>query len=122
MGRVLITCIAVSLLAACNSTIAGQTTPGLSAWLGADVVSVVATQKTIEDHVISGIIGEDCSTVRASNGGKYCEEIPKPAPTMVRTAYCYRTLAAVSCYNQPFERDAGQFYGERVENIPITMP
>lgn len=60
--------------------------------------SVMATDKTIPDHIVSYSSGKDCSTVRTEQGRTYCrEDEPNPMPV----AYCYRTLADVSCYAEP---------------------
>lgn len=86
-----------------------------------DAVSVVNTQKTIDDHVVSWISDRDCSSVRASTGGAYCVDPPQPVPTAIRVSYCYQSLAAVDCYDRPVERDASRFAGTRVDRIPVTQ-
>ena len=35
---------------------------------------LMATDKTMEDYVISAASGKNCSTVRAGTGRSYCEE------------------------------------------------
>lgn len=67
----------------------------------ADILSVVATKKTIIDHAASMSTGLDCSTVRSLNGGNYCEKPYENHPPAVATLYCYRELADVTCYGQP---------------------
>ena len=37
-------------------------------------VFLAATDKTMEDHVISAASGKNCSTVRAGTGRSYCAE------------------------------------------------
>ena len=84
-----------------------------------DVVSVINTQKTIEDHVISLVSGKDCSLVRASMGENYCKDTTPP-PTIQRISYCYRTLAKTNCYDHLIESDAAQLIGVRVDLVPTT--
>lgn len=83
-----------------------------------DAASVVNTQKTIDDHVVSWISDRDCSSVRASTGGAYCVDRPQPVPTAIRVSYCYQSLAKVDCYDRPVERDASRFSGTRIDRIP----
>ena len=73
--------------------------------------SVMATDKTIPDHITSYSTGKDCSTVRTEQGRTYCrEDEPNPMPV----AYCYRTLADVSCYAEP---DPARQPGEVIGNL-----
>ncbi len=59
---------------------------------------LVATDKTMEDHVISLASGKNCSTVRVDTGRSYCEEDEiKPSPA----DYCNNTLGSVTCYDRP---------------------
>ena len=64
----------------------------------AEVLSILGTDKTIADHVVSIGSGKNCSTVRRERGLHYCEE---DEPTVVPNVYCYRTLARVTCYDRP---------------------
>ncbi len=122
MNRLLLSCVALFALGGCQAldgagaTMASSTVGGLAVL---DAVSVINTHKTVDDHIVSMITGKDCSTVRASMGDYYCIEQPGNVPTIVRTSYCYKTLAKVSCYTQPVEADAGEFYGTRVDYIPV---
>lgn len=87
-----------------------MTGPGLFA---ASVSTVINTDKTPTDHVVSWATGEDCSSIEYSKGREYCEETDIAA-TQADTAlygpsgnyhglgpFCYRTLGEVNCYNQP---------------------
>jgi len=59
---------------------------------------VMATDKTLTDHLVSFNTGKDCSTVRVEQGRTYCrEDEPNPMPDV----YCYPTLGDVMCYAQP---------------------
>lgn len=85
-----------------------------------DIFSVVNSQKTLDDQVISLVSGKDCSTLRASHGGAYCEVRPdvRPLPTVAQATYCYKSIGSVSCYGEPVERDTAQLYGVRVVQVP----
>ena len=61
-------------------------------------VSVMATDKTVGDHVISLSSGKNCSTLRKDRGLTYCEEDEK---TPLMNVYCYRTLGEITCYDKP---------------------
>ncbi len=98
------------------------TVPPVTAFILLDVASVVNTQKTIDDHLISLLTGMDCSTIRASKGDHYCIEQPENKPVYIRTSYCYKSIASVSCYSQPLNSDATQLYGVRIDRIPIDAP
>lgn len=125
MGR-LLTCLLVTIaLSGCeawNGTTKAlrPITPPTVTYVLADGISVINTQKTIEDHVISLLTGMDCSTIRASHGDHYCLEPPEATPVVIRTTYCYKSIANVSCYEQPLASDADQFYGIRIDRIPVT--
>ena len=73
--------------------------------------SVMATDKTIPDHIVSYRSGKDCSTVRTEQGRTYCrEDEPNPLPV----AYCYRSIADVTCYAEP---DPARQPGDLVGNL-----
>jgi hypothetical protein len=86
-----------------------------------DGISVINTQKTLEDHVISWVSGQDCSLVRASMGEHYCVD-NTPVPTVKVTTYCYKSLASVSCYDAQLAVDTTRFYGARVDKVPVHTP
>ncbi len=89
MHRLAIAIIATFLLAGCGLV------PQLA---GADGATVIASDKTIIDHVVSFTTGKNCSTLRSSQDLTYCEEDQvNPQPVL----YCYRDLGKVSCYSQP---------------------
>lgn len=87
-------------LAACDlpgKIIATNTTP-LSHYVIADVATIVATDKTIADHIASYQTGKDCSTVRVEQGRTYCvEDEPNPQAEV----YCYPSIGSVTCYEKP---------------------
>ena len=60
--------------------------------------AVVATDKTLEDHLASYFSGKDCYTTRVEQGRTYCvEDEPNPQSKLS----CYRTLGDVTCYENP---------------------
>ena len=64
----------------------------------AELLSIMGTEKTIFDHVVSLSSGKNCSLVRREKGLHYCEE---DEPQIRPDVYCYNTLARVTCYKQP---------------------
>lgn len=125
MARFLICFLALLALGGCeayNGTMkALRPTPvAITSLILLDGASVINTQKTIDDHFVSLVTGMDCSTIRASKGGHYCEEETDSGPVAIRTSYCYKSIARVSCFDQPLNRDASQLYGIRVDRIPMA--
>jgi hypothetical protein len=137
MKRVLAFCLAVLALPGCNpveSGIGGAST-AVQSWDGTahalgspagaaptfwvlDVVSVINTQKTIDDHIVSLISGDDCSTVKASMGEPYCQARKPVIPTVLRVSYCYKNLANTTCYDRPLT-DGSTLAGTRTERVPL---
>ena len=73
--------------------------------------TVMATDKTIPDHLASYRNGKDCSSVRVEQGRTYCkEDEPNPIPV----AHCYRTIGDVTCYAEP---DPARQPGDLVGNL-----
>lgn len=73
--------------------------------IAANIVALNATDKTLVDHVVSGIRGEDCSVVSLEQTGHYC---PEKVEVVRSNVYCYRTLAAVDCHYLPDPYKNGQ--------------
>ena len=69
--------------------------PGITQIQG---VSVIGTDKTIEDHILSFTSGKNCSVVRKEKGLTYCEE---DEPKINQNIFCYKTLGSVTCYDRP---------------------
>ena len=65
---------------------------------GAEGASVIVTDKTFTDHIVSLGSGKDCSTLRTLADLTYCVE-DEVAPKYI--SYCYRTLGNVTCYDRP---------------------
>lgn len=64
---------------------------------GASIVSLIATKKTIMDHVVSFALDEDCSTIALERGEPYCTDPNAPQPVQA-VYHCYRSLGEISCY------------------------
>lgn len=73
-------------------------TPFTVASMGADMVSLTSTKKTVFDHVASAATGRDCSSLKFTEIGEYCPDKVMVDRTKV---YCYRTLADVDCHHIP---------------------
>jgi hypothetical protein len=84
-------------LAGCGSAAVGPeiTTAAVS------TAVLVATDKTITDHVVSAVRGEDCSIVAYERNGTYCSPYPPEMQVVQEEIYCYRTLADIDCYAVP---------------------
>ena len=70
-------------------------TPGLAQ---INMLTVVGTDKTLVDHVISISSGKNCSSIQLEKGEYFCEE---DEPKVTQNIYCYKTLASVTCYDRP---------------------
>ena len=91
----------VGPLAAC---VGGAVVP--LAMTSSEVYSYSATKKTNLDSLISAVAGEDCSIRNLGVGRQYCMT-PTPA-SAEPTAYCYRTIAEVTCYREARPADASR--------------
>ncbi|NQW00237.1 MAG: hypothetical protein HQ483_11105 [Rhodospirillales bacterium] len=91
------------LLSGCGG-LAASGVPGVAQ---VDVLTVMGTDKTLIDHVVSASSGKDCSSVRLEQGDYYCEE---DRPKITQNIYCYNTLGSVTCYDRadPRYRKLGQ--------------
>jgi hypothetical protein len=87
-------------------------------YLGLDIVSLANTGKTIDDHILGAATGQDCNTVRLSQGGPYCIPYPPPVAMVAVTTYCYKSLASSTCYTAPVASDAAQYQGSRTDMVP----
>lgn len=85
--------IGLFVLSGCGG-LAASGTPGLAQ---IDVLTVMGTDKTIVDHIVSASSGKNCSSVRLEKGEYYCEE---DQPEVTHNIYCYKTLASVTCYDR----------------------
>lgn len=76
-------------------------------------VSLMGTDKTVVDHMISIGSGKDCSTVRKEKGLTYCVE---DTPVAQQNLYCYRDLGGVTCYDKPAPNRSTQQRVDRNEH------
>ncbi len=84
------------VLGACSAATSASSVAPQAALL--EGLTVIGTDKTVGDHVISFATGKNCSVVRKQLGKTYCEE---DELGHVDEVYCYRTLAKVTCYAEP---------------------
>lgn len=87
------------------------------AWANLEVVSVMATHKTLTDHVATWVTGRNCSSVRAEREGVWCVDWPGPPPPPPQL-YCYATLAKPTCYAQPYNEGNDRLIGF----VPAAAP
>ena len=94
-------CLVMLGLGACDPASQG-------ALVGVSLVSLIHTDKTLSDHVVSSIEDKDCSVLHVVDKEPYCQdkagtENDPDANNSVALArsYCYRTLGQISCYRQP---------------------
>lgn len=125
MSRVFILALFALALSACGEQKALKDDPAYHLYqlgavaLGLDLVSLINTGKTLDDQFIGAATDQDCSVVRASKGGAYCEPLPQPIAMVSLTSYCYRSLGGRStCYTEPIPGDAVGFNGSRTDLIP----
>ena len=89
-----------------------------------DMLTLIGTEKTITDHVISLSSGKDCSAVNLEKGQYYCKE---DEPSIDQAIYCYNTLGRVTCYTKPDPYRGGyQKLGRNQHNtvkpVPVNRP
>ncbi|SRR5579859_606741 len=122
--------LAVACLAAASFLVSACTTHGteealhmpytpITALVLADGVSVMATSKTVEDHVAGWVTGQDCSVIRAAHGGDYCVAKDK-TPRVAVVSYCYKNLAKTTCYDRKVDSDVSVYSGARVDMVPVN--
>jgi hypothetical protein len=68
-------------------------------------VSLNASGKTVSDHLVSAITGDDCSVLRYTKNGKYCLSAAEIAAEEARLhrpyeGTCYKVRGNVACYDQ----------------------
>jgi len=110
------------VLAGCAPPLGSAALPGLAQF---DVATVIASDKTMFDHLVSASSGKNCSSVRIEKGLHYCEEDEPQA--VKRNLYCYPSLGRVTCYDRPDPyRNNHQRLGENEHNLikprPVNAP
>ena len=68
-------------------------------------VALNASGKTVSDHLVSAVTGEDCSVLRYTKNGKYCLSDAEIAAEQARLhrpydGTCYKVRGNVTCYQQ----------------------
>ena len=86
--------LSVCILSACGPLVSG----GVPGAAQVDMLTVIGTDKTIVDHVVSLSSGKNCSAIRLEKGQHYCEE---DEPQIQQNIHCYNTLGSVTCYTRP---------------------
>lgn len=81
-----------------------------------EAVSLMGTDKTVGDHVISLASGKDCSSVRKEQGKTYCKEDEMRPPRA--QMHCYRNIGQVTCYEKPLPYGNYQPVDINEHNIP----
>ena len=105
MVRLFFLFIVANFLLACSPLGQFATKQTIPAVGQIDMISLIGTEKTITDHVISLSSGKDCSAVNLEKGQYYCAE---DEPDIDQAIYCYNTLGRVTCYTKPDPYKGGQ--------------
>ncbi len=68
-------------------------------------VSLNASGRTVSDHLVSAITGDDCSVLRYTKDGRYCLSDAEIAAEQARLhrpyeGTCYKVRGNVACYDQ----------------------
>lgn len=105
LALIMMSCLAVS---ACAPLVLGP----------AESVSLMGTDKTLGDHIISLSSGKDCSRVRKEQGLTYCVE---DMPQIRQNIYCYRDLGGVTCYDRESPHGPNQNQ-QRVDRNAHNLP
>lgn len=71
---------------------------------GASVVTAADTGKTLSDHAMSYLTGQECTYRNTLKGIAWCQPIPADTPEPDDNV-CYQSLASITCYTaeNPFE-------------------
>ena len=86
-------------VSACEST-AGT----VALVLGANMTSMLYTDKTLIDHGVGASIGQDCSLLNIEKKEPYCHEWAGQEVML----YCYPTLGRQECYEHPLPNRQGR--------------
>lgn len=83
---------------------------------GLEAATLMGSEKTVVDHMVSMASGKDCSTIRKERGLTYCVE---DMPQVRQNIYCYRDLGGVTCYDRADPHSNGQ---QRVDRNDHNLP
>ncbi len=102
--RFLFILLSLCTLSGCSwftTPIAGPATP-YGIFMVADAVSMIDTQKTIGDHIVSAYTDQDCSSYGYYQQNKpYCVAKKAPEPPVPPDYYCYESIGGRNCYDKP---------------------
>ncbi len=96
------------LVAACDPVTFGS----------AEGFTLMGSDKSLVDHVISYSSGKDCSMLRREQDLTYCVE---DMPQIRQNIYCYRDLGGVTCYDRNDPHGANQNQ-QRVDRNDHNLP
>ncbi len=82
-------------LSGCN---APTVAPGIPGAAQIDMLTLISSDKTMFDHLMSWSSGKDCSSIYAEKGNHYCKE---DEVVITPNVHCYKTLGRTTCYDQP---------------------
>lgn len=97
-----------ALVAIAAATLSACADPASLALSGVSIVTFAQSGKTITDHAMSLATDQDCSLKHSLSGQPWClpaqgDVASNPEP--VADQYCYRSIAAVTCYRRPNRHD-----------------
>jgi len=120
--RTIVLITGLLLLAGCAPPLGSATLPGVAQF---DMATVIASDKTMLDHLVSATSGKNCSSVRIEKGLHYCEE--DESQGVKQNLYCYSSIGRVTCYDRPDPyRNNHQRLGENEHNLikprPVNAP
>jgi hypothetical protein len=96
----------LALLAVLTGCEAIALTPAVAVYGAVEGIALNQTGKLASDHAASAITGQDCSFLRYKDTGNYCLSAAEIAAKQAKerrdlSAYCYRRLGLVTCYDTP---------------------
>jgi hypothetical protein len=104
LSRVLRFACAAALALGLSACAGGAAAPLVMA--STDIYGYSANRKSNVDSLISAVAGQNCSFRNLGVGRSYCLEETSTATEP--TAYCYRTIADVTCYREARPADASR--------------
>ncbi len=81
-----------------------------------EAATVMGSDKTVIDNIVSVGSGKDCSILRKEQGLTYCVE---DMPQIRQNLYCYRDLGGVTCYDRAGPNNTRQ---QRVDRNDHNLP
>ena len=92
------------IAAAALLALTGCVAPASVAFGGASVVTAADTGKTVSDHAMSFLTGQECTYRHTLKGIAWCQPLASAAPEPDGRV-CYQSLGSITCYTaeNPFE-------------------